>query len=88
MLAAEAECEREFLAFPKRREDRVTGKKVGGYDLSISHKKASDADGDWLGTNVVGDTQNEFMKKSKCDDYSYHIHYYIFTSFLKYRLFC
>jgi len=65
--AAEAEYEREFVAFPKRRDrrqrDRVTGKKVGGYDQSILHKKASDVDGDWLGTNVMRDTQEEFMKK-------------------------
>ena len=51
--AAETEYEREFLAFPKRRDrrlrDRVTGKKVGQYDQSILHKKASDVDGDWLG---------------------------------------
>ena len=65
--AAEAEYEREFVAFPKRRDrrqrDRVTGKKVGGYDQSILHKKASDVDGDWLETNVMRDTQEEFMKK-------------------------
>ena len=41
----------------------MTGKKVGGYDQSILHKKASDVDGDWLGTNVMRDTQEEFMKK-------------------------
>ena len=62
--AAEAEYEREFAAFPKRidrrQRDRVTGKKVGGHDQSILHKKASDVDGDWLGTNVMRDTQEEF----------------------------
>ena len=36
------------------------GKKVGGYDQSILHKKAS---GDWLGTNVMMDTQREFTEK-------------------------
>jgi hypothetical protein len=62
--AAEAEYEREFAGIPKRRDrrqrDRVMGKKVGGYDQSILHKKAS---GDWLGTNVMMDTQREFTEK-------------------------
>ena len=65
--AAEVEYEREFVGFPKRKDrrqlDPVTEKKVGGYDLSILHKKASDVDGDWLGTNVMMDTQKEFTKK-------------------------
>ena len=65
--AAEAEYEREFVALPKRRDrrqrDHVTGKKVGGYDMSVLHKKASDVDGDWLGTNVIRNTQKVFMKK-------------------------
>jgi hypothetical protein len=65
--AAEAEYEREFAAIPKRKDrrqrDRATGKKVGRYDPSILHKKASDVDGDWLGTNVMMDTQREFMEK-------------------------
>ena len=65
--AAEAEYEHEFVAFPKRRDrrqrDRATGKKVGGYDQSILHKKASDVDGDWLGTDVMMDTQREFTEK-------------------------
>jgi len=65
--AAEVEYEREFLALPKRRDrrqwDHMTRKKVGGYDQSILHKKASDVDGDWLGSNVMGDTMKEFAKK-------------------------
>jgi len=65
--AAEAEYEREFLAFSKRKDrrqlDSVTGKKVGGYDLSILHKRACDVNGDWLGTNVMRDTQKEFAQK-------------------------
>ena len=61
--------EREFVAFLKRRDrrqvDRVTDKKVGGYDQSILHQKASDVDGDWLGTNVMRDEKSQYITFSQ-----------------------